>query len=63
MVYDRLSGKIVRVINPTFEEELELHSMTSDEFMLKVDKAKMGISLRADAMTRDDLARVVEAMS
>jgi hypothetical protein len=61
IVYNRASGAIVRVFNPTFEFELDLHHVDAHEFMLRFSKKECGISLRPDAMTPEDVFRVVKA--
>lgn len=61
VVYSRVTGKIVRVINPTYEEELDLHHVDRNEFMLRVDKVAHRVS--GDVMTLDDLHRIIEAMT
>jgi len=60
VVFDRTTGAVRRVINPTFEKELDLHVVASDEVMRRYNKRHMGIS---DTMTLDDLYRVIEAAS
>jgi hypothetical protein len=62
VVYDRATRMISRVINPTFEEELDLHPMTDGEYMLRVSKAERGVSTKPDGMSLDDLHRLVEVM-
>ncbi len=53
IVYDRISGRVLRVINPDFEIELDLHSLASDEVMQRRVKT-------ADTMTFTDVARIID---
>jgi hypothetical protein len=63
LVFHRLTGRVVRVINPDYEFELDLHHLEPYEFMLRLGKADWGIPLEPNSMTLDHVHRVVGALS
>lgn len=56
-------GAIVRIINPTFEEEFDGHAVGPDEILVRVPKAAVGVSTEPDSMTLEDVARITRALS
>lgn len=50
-----VAGRIVRIINPTFEEELGLHHLSAGETMRRFRKDRFGVG---DLMSLEQLATI-----
>lgn len=60
IITDRQTGAIVRIFNPTFEFELDLHHVAAHERVLRLRKSEHGIARCHDGMTVADAARLLE---
>jgi hypothetical protein len=59
VVIDRVTGAVRRVFNPDFDFQFAGHHVGPDEFMLRVPKADFGVGLEPNAMTLDQVHRIV----
>jgi hypothetical protein len=57
VVLDRATGRVKRVMNPTYEWELGLHHLDADERMLRVRKRDFNVS--GDVMSLDQLRALI----
>ena len=64
VVFNRLSGQVVRVINPDYEWQLDLveRDLASSEYFWRVPKEAFGVSKKKNAMTLSQVDRVCKAL-
>lgn len=53
---------VVRIINPDFEWQLDLHALSPGEYMIRIAKETFGVSTEPDAMTLAQVHNICEAL-
>jgi hypothetical protein len=56
--FDIPTGNIKYIMNPDYEEEIDLHVLGENEAVFKVPKDFYGISFKSNTMTIADCARI-----
>ncbi len=55
----KLNNVVVRIINPDFEWQLDIQVLSEDEYLLKIPKEMFGVSHEKDAMTLEQVHKVI----
>ena len=62
LVFSKASGKVVRLMCPDWEEELDLHRVEPHEYMLRLPKAQFGVSLKPNDISLAQVAAIIAAV-
>ena len=62
VITDRANGRIIRIFNPDYEFELDLHHVADTEVMRRFKKDDFGIARHSNAMTPADVYRLMEVL-
>lgn len=63
IVYDSVSGQILRILNPDFETEIDAHHLNAGETMIRVAKSDYGVSYTSNMMTIQQVAAIINTLN